>query len=204
MDTNDQQATSALFEKACQCRTSNAFARCRGRTLHKRRHRAATGCTVQHGADGRGAGTRAELGAGADRRVGRGACRGPQRDAGQRLYVGLFCAGPVPTTPISAISARTTQSMPQGAPGGFLAGAGQTAMGVAAGCSRPMRSVACLPDRPRPVRCCRRKSRTLAMMAFWTTAIGRADASLTEVSSLKCQMCDQTPTARPSALSFQG
>lgn len=86
--THDQQATSALFEKACQCRTSNAFARCRGRTLHKRRHRAATGCTVQHGADGRGAGTRAELGAGADRRVGRGACRGPQRDAEQRLYVG--------------------------------------------------------------------------------------------------------------------
>ena len=41
---------------------------------------------------------------------------------------GLFGAGPAPRQ-----TTRTTQPMPQGAPGGFLAGAGQTAMGVAGG-----------------------------------------------------------------------
>lgn len=51
-----------------------------------------------------------------------------QSQQGGGFLSGLFGAGPTPTQ-----ARRTTQAMPQGAPGGFLAGAGQTAMGVAGG-----------------------------------------------------------------------
>ncbi len=51
-----------------------------------------------------------------------------QSQQGGGFLSGLFGAGPTPRQ-----VRRTAPALPQGAPGGFLAGAGQTAMGVAGG-----------------------------------------------------------------------
>lgn len=52
--------------------------------------------------------------------------RQAQQDSG--FFSGLFGGGTAPRRPTT-----TARSMPQGAPGGFLSGAAQTAMGVAGG-----------------------------------------------------------------------
>jgi uncharacterized protein len=128
MDTNDRQAIAGLFEKLAKVERQapdrdaeaerfigEAIARQPGAPYYM----AQTVVVQEHAlnaAQSRIEELEAEL---ADARTS------PQ---GGGFLSGLFGGGSAPRRP-----ARGPQPMPQGAPGGFLAGAGQTAMGVAGG-----------------------------------------------------------------------
>lgn len=128
MDTNDRQAIRALFDKLAgverQLPARNAEAEDYINAAIARQPSApyymAQTVTVQehalNAAQSRIEELEAEL---ADAR---------QAPQGGGFLSGLFGTGPTPRQ-----TSRTKQPMPQGAPGGFLAGAGQTAMGVAGG-----------------------------------------------------------------------
>ena len=128
MDTNDRQAISVLFDKLAdverQLPTRDAEAEHYINAAVVRQpsapyYMAQTVVVQEHAltaAQSRIEELEAEL---AEAR------RAPQ---GGGFLSGLFGTGPAPRQ-----ASRTRQPMPQGAPGGFLAGAGQTAMGVAGG-----------------------------------------------------------------------
>lgn len=127
MDTNDRQAIDALFDKL-----AHAARDLPARDAEAERHIAAaiarqpgapyylaqTVVMQNHAltaAQARIADLEAEL-----------AAAPPSAPAG--FLSGLFGSGPAPRR-----AAPSVPTLPQGAPGGFLAGAGQTAMGVAGG-----------------------------------------------------------------------
>lgn len=128
MDTNDRQAISSLFDKLANVERqmpardaeaehyiNAAIARQPGAPYYM----AQTVVVQEHAlnaAQSRIEELEAEL------------AEARQSQQGGGFLLGLFGAGPTPRQ-----TRRTTQAMPQGAPGGFLAGAGQTAMGVAGG-----------------------------------------------------------------------
>jgi uncharacterized protein len=129
MDTNDRQAISGLFDKLAEVERqtpardaeaerliANAIARQPGAPYYM----AQTVVVQEHalnGAQARIEQLEAEL---AEAR------QGGARGGG--FLSGIFGGGAAPSTP-----GRAARPMPQGAPGGFLAGAAQTAMGVAGG-----------------------------------------------------------------------
>ncbi|MFN4099233.1 MAG: DUF2076 domain-containing protein [Pararhodobacter sp.] len=129
MDTNDRQAISGLFDKLSQVERqspprdaeaerfiTDAITRQPGAPYYM----AQTVVVQEHAlnaAQGRISQLEAEL---SDAR---------QQAQGGSFLTGLFGGGPPPPRRAT----RAPQPMPQGAPGGFLSGAAQTAMGVAGG-----------------------------------------------------------------------
>lgn len=129
MDNNDRQAIAGLFDKLSQVERQmptrdaeaerligDAIARQPGAPYYM----AQTVVVQEHAlnaAQGRIEELEAEL---ADAR---------RSSQGGGFLSGLFGSSAAPRRP----AATPTRPMPQGAPGGFLAGAGQTAMGVAGG-----------------------------------------------------------------------